>query len=56
MGIPYFCDINICKVMGAKYITPKMVVLDVAVLQTLCQSQPIQSGTVETVDRMEFEW
>ena len=42
--------------MGDRYITPKMVVLDVVALQTLCQSQPIQSGTVETVDRMEFEW
>ena len=42
--------------MCDKYITPEMEVLDLAAMQVLCLSEPAQSGTVENVDRMEFDW
>ena len=42
--------------MCDKYITPETDMLDMAAAQVLCQSGTVQSGTVETVDRMEFDW
>ena len=42
--------------MCDKYITPEMDVLDVSAMQMLCQSEQTQSGTVEDVDRMDFDW
>lgn len=42
--------------MDYRYIAPEMEVLDIAALQVLCQSQSEQSGTVESVDRLEFDW
>lgn len=51
-----FVAFNIYKVMDYRYIAPEMEVLDIAALQVLCQSQSEQSGTVESVDRLEFDW
>ena len=42
--------------MGDKYITPKIEIFDVALSQVLCLSDKVQSGTVEGVGRMEFDW
>lgn len=40
--------------MTEKYVTPEITVVQLATMQMLCQS--LQSGTVEDVDRMEFDW
>ena len=42
-------------VTGDKYIAPKVEILDVVSSQVLCQSGA-QSGEVEDVGRMEFDW
>ena len=42
--------------MVGMYVTPETEILREEVQQVLCQSQPLQSGTVEKVDRMEFDW
>ena len=42
--------------MGERYTAPKTEVMGDAELLILCQSQPLQSGTVETVERMDFDW
>ena len=41
--------------MGDKYITPEISEMEMAAAQVLCQSQT-QSGTIEDVGRMEFDW
>ena len=42
-------------VTGDKYKAPKAEILDVVPSQVLCQSGG-QSGEVENVGRMEFDW
>ena len=42
--------------MGDRYITPETEILEAKESLVLCLSQPIQSGAVEDVERMEFNW
>ena len=41
--------------MDDKYITPETEVMNVTTFQVLCQSG-VQSGEIEDVGRMEFDW
>ena len=41
--------------MGDKYITPETEIMNVTTFQVLCQSG-VQSGEIEDVGRMEFDW
>ena len=45
----------IYKVMADKYITPEMETVEFTPIRLLCQSQT-QSGNVEDVGRLEFDW
>ena len=47
--------IYICMAIGDKYIAPKVEIWDALSSQVLCQSGA-QSGEVEDVGRMEFDW
>ena len=42
--------------MNNIYMTPEMNMLAMSAELVLCQSQSEKSGTVENVDRMDFEW